>query len=105
LKRSVINLCRSGLRRRPVETRGNRLVHHGEEGRSTLWDEGAAVALTVLEAVRGLPPRQRATVVLRYYLDLPEAEIADILGTTTGTVKSQLSKARAHLAAAIGQRD
>jgi RNA polymerase sigma-70 factor (sigma-E family) len=105
LKRSVINLCRSGLRRRPVETRGNRMVHHREEGRSTLWDEGAAVALTVLEAVRGLPPRQRATVVLRYYLDLPEAEIADILGTTTGTVKSQLSKARAHLAGAIGQRD
>jgi len=45
-----------------------------------------------------LPTRQRACVVLRYYLDLPEAEIADTLGCTPGTVKSQLAKARAHLA-------
>jgi RNA polymerase sigma-70 factor (sigma-E family) len=104
LRRSVINLCRSGLRRRPVESRGNRLVHQRDESRTSAWDEGAAIALTVLQAVRRLPPRQRATVVLRYYLDLPEAEIAAVLGTTTGTVKSQLAKARVHLAGAIGER-
>jgi RNA polymerase sigma-70 factor (sigma-E family) len=104
LRRSVVNLCRSGLRRRPVEWRGNRRVHQGEAGRAGGWDEGTALALTVLQAVRNLPPRQRATVVLRYYLDLPETEIAAILGTSTGTVKSQLFKARGHLATALGQR-
>jgi len=44
-------------------------------------------------AVRALPPRQRAVVVLRYYEDLSEAEIADALSCSRGTVKSQASAA------------
>ena len=51
----------------------------------------------MIAAVRLLPERQRATVVLRYYLDLPESDIAHTLGTTVGTVKSQLAKARKNL--------
>jgi RNA polymerase sigma-70 factor (sigma-E family) len=43
--------------------------------------------------VSGLPPRQRAAVVLRYYEDLPEADVARILGCSVGTVKSQTSRA------------
>jgi RNA polymerase sigma-70 factor (sigma-E family) len=44
-------------------------------------------------AIQQLPPRQRAVVVLRYYEDLSESEIAHILGCSAGTVKSQASKA------------
>ena len=52
----------------------------------------------VLEAVRALPRRQRETVVLRYYEDLPSARWPSPLGCSVGTVKSQLARARATLA-------
>jgi RNA polymerase sigma-70 factor (sigma-E family) len=49
------------------------------------------------QALRARPPRQRAVIVLRYYDDLSELEIADALGISPGTVKSQASKAMASL--------
>ena len=61
-------------------------------------------AMTLVSLVRQLPPRQRDAVVLRYYEDLPEVEIARILGCAVGTVKSQLSKARGTLARALDGR-
>lgn len=58
--------------------------------RSTMWS-----------AIQQLPPRQRAVVVLRYYEDLSEKDIAGVLGISPGTVKSQASRAltslRGHL--------
>lgn len=48
-------------------------------------------------AIQSLPVRMRAVVVLRYYEDLSEIEIAAVLGCSTGTIKSQSSKALAQL--------
>jgi RNA polymerase sigma-70 factor (sigma-E family) len=53
----------------------------------------------VLVMLRGLPPRQRAVIVLRYYEGLNESETAQVLGCSVGTVKSQSVKARRSLRA------
>ncbi|MDT7572653.1 MAG: hypothetical protein QOE05_2827 [Actinomycetota bacterium] len=62
-------------------------------------DQAAAydVRNAVLSALAGLSRRQRAVVVLRYYEDLSEAEIAAILGCSPGTVKSAASRAMSKL--------
>jgi len=101
LRAAVVNQCRSRSRRRSSEERGVRgwSATHGEASVGEGSDEDArADMMTVLEAVRALPPRQRAAVVLRYYEDLAEADVARVLRCSVGTVKSQLAKARATLA-------
>jgi RNA polymerase sigma-70 factor (sigma-E family) len=57
----------------------------------------------MLRALAKLPPRQRAVVVLRYYEDLSEADIAATLGCATGTVKSQAAKALRSLRVVLGE--
>jgi RNA polymerase sigma factor (sigma-70 family) len=55
--------------------------------------------------VRDLPPRQRAVIVLRYYEQLSEAEIADALGCSRGNVKSTAHRALQNLRTALDGRD
>jgi RNA polymerase sigma-70 factor (sigma-E family) len=103
LRRAVVNLCRSKIRRKSIEMRVNATVHHRDEQRPPQWDpEHHEISRVVLEAVRKLPERQRACVVMFYFEDLPEAQIAEVLDCSVGTVKSQLSKSRAKLQKWLG---
>jgi RNA polymerase sigma-70 factor (sigma-E family) len=100
LRRTVVNLCRSRIRRARVEDTSNRktwaLVREAEH------PEPSADQRLVLDAVAGLPRRQREAVVLRYYEDMSEEQVSSVLGCSIGTVKSQLSKARHTLAGVLG---
>jgi RNA polymerase sigma-70 factor (sigma-E family) len=103
LRRAVVNLCRSRIRRKAIEARVNATLHSREQVTTPAWDpERHETGRLVWQAVQTLPERQRAAVVLRYFEDLPEAEIAEALQCSVGTVKSQLSKARAKLERALG---
>lgn len=89
LYRSVVNGCWSRHRHWRVVERVRHLTTRDEAALDKI-DETRSM-------LRQLTPRQRTVVVLRYYEDLPLAEIADILGVTTGTVKSTLHQALAGL--------
>jgi RNA polymerase sigma-70 factor (sigma-E family) len=97
LRTSVVNGCRSVQRslRRAWLARS----HH----EPPVWSaESAAMAdeerRAVLAAVADLPARAREVLALRYYLDLPDNEIAAALGVSRGTVSSTASRALAKLA-------
>jgi RNA polymerase sigma-70 factor (sigma-E family) len=64
-------------------------------------EDGVLDHRLVWDALGQLPPRQRAVVVLRYFEDLSEQDIATTLGVRPGTVKSQSSAALAHLRAVL----
>jgi RNA polymerase sigma-70 factor (sigma-E family) len=86
LRRIMVNTQRSWWRARwrreaPVAQLPDR-PGAGEDG------EQRALAVSVRQAIQRLSPRQRAVLVLRYYEDRPEAEIASLLGCSAGTVKA-----------------
>jgi RNA polymerase sigma-70 factor (sigma-E family) len=88
LRQAVVNACRSHRRRQGRELR------HGPGAAARAADPEVHL---MQDALASLSDRQRKAVVLRYYEDLPEAEIAAILGCRPGTVKSLLSRALARL--------
>ena len=55
------------------------------------------LADALLRIVRDLPPKQRAAIVLRYYADYPDSDIAEALGCSEATVRSQISRALSSL--------
>lgn len=97
LRRSVVNRLHDGHRRRVVRQRPLASVptHPDPVIEAALQtDEQRAV----WAAVQRLPERQRACVVLRYYADLPEADIAATLDISRTTVNTHLERARTELA-------
>jgi RNA polymerase sigma-70 factor (sigma-E family) len=92
-RKVLVNRHRSLLRRALVEAR-YRYRDRPTEGSS---DEHPEDVIVLWAATRRLPPRQQAVLVLRYYEDLSEAEIARVLGIPAGTVKTLARRGLARL--------
>jgi RNA polymerase sigma-70 factor (sigma-E family) len=99
LRQAVVNRSRSALRHRGVVER-----YVARQAQVAAPADSADVPAlvgdrrnAVLEALRALPTRQREVLVLRHYLELSEAEIADTLGISRGSVKAHASRGSAAL--------
>jgi RNA polymerase sigma factor (sigma-70 family) len=71
--------------------------------RADASDSAGELAADLDVAIRALPPRQRTTIVLHHFVDLPVAEIAELMACSPGTVKSTLHDARRALARTLGE--
>lgn len=102
LRQAVVNRSRSILRHRLVADRNLQEappdMPSAEQGALVLFDRSAVVA-----ALRDLPERQREAIVLRYYADLSEAQIAATMGISRGAVKSHTSRGMATLRTALAE--
>src|SRR6185369_7990427 len=102
LRQAVVNRSRSVLRHRTVVDKNLQKappdMPSAEHGALVLLERSAVVA-----ALRGLPDRQREAIVLRYYADLSEAEIATAMGISRGAVKSHTARGMTALRAALEQ--
>ena len=96
LRQSVVNRSRSVLRHRMVVDKNTPKpppdMPSAEHGAIIQLERSAVVS-----ALRGLPERQREALVLRYYGDLSEAQIASVMGISRGAVKSHTARAMAAL--------
>ena len=108
VRAAVLNGCRSVLRRRKVARRlGGARDLLGRDAAQESAEHEAMLAedrRQVLAALAGLPRRRREVLVLRYWLGLPEAEIAATLGISPGTVKSTAARGLAALASKLGEQ-
>ena len=104
LRQAVVNRSRSTLRHRAVVAK-----YPQAPPPDVASAESFAVAATeraeILAALRALPRRQRETLVLRYYADLSEIQIADTLGISQGAVKSHAFRGLAALRNLLEKKD
>jgi RNA polymerase sigma-70 factor (sigma-E family) len=97
LRKTVVNLTRMHFRRRGVERRYLERTRREPVRVAELPDVTSYESMK--QALLALPHRQRAAIVLRYYEDLSESQIADVLRCRPGTVRSLLSRGIAALRA------
>jgi len=103
LRKTVVNLANSYFRRRRVERAYEISLRHTPQtaaGAGSVEDREA-----LARALRSLPQRQRAAIVLRFYEDLSEAQTADVIGCRPGTVKSLVSRGLEALRKEIGSEE
>ncbi|WP_237720001.1 SigE family RNA polymerase sigma factor [Streptomyces xiaopingdaonensis] len=100
LRQTVVNLSRSALRRRII---GLKLLSKPMPDMASA-EEGAYERLErddLINAMRGLQRRQREVLVLRYFADMTEAQVAEVLGLSLGSVKAYGSRGIAALRVAM----
>jgi len=102
LRSAVLNGARSQLRRRSIRRRHPE-VPPGDAASAETGALAGAEHERVLAALRRLPVRQREALVLRYYADLTEAEIAAAMGVSPGSVKTHAHRGLAALATMLGE--
>ena len=102
LRQTVVNLSRSDLRRRLI---ARKHAPRGTPDAASAEDDAHSVLARheVIRALRSIPARQREAVVLRYWADLPESEVARLMGVSVGTVKGYTSRALARLGQLLGE--
>jgi RNA polymerase sigma factor (sigma-70 family) len=96
LRRIVVNLVRDHHRRQVVARRTRPEAEEAPSAESVVDAAGRSAAIE--EAIASLSHRQRACIVLHYFEGLTDAEIADTIGVSVGSVKTHLHRARAALA-------
>jgi RNA polymerase sigma-70 factor (sigma-E family) len=101
LRRTIVNLHASGLRRLRTERSSLARVAALTVPAPDEDDHGARDEMW--HAILGLPPRQRAAIVLRYYEDLSEWQSADILRCSVGALNQLVVRAMANLRTGIGK--
>jgi RNA polymerase sigma-70 factor (sigma-E family) len=99
VRRALVNAASRGWARRGRSVLTDAVPDPGHDGGFS----GLAEQEVLWRAVCELPPRMRATLVLRYYEDLSEAETATALDCSLGSVKSQTHHALKRLRAALGE--
>ena len=106
VRRVMVNTQTSWWRRRrPEEYATDQLPERPAGDGSDDFTSALTLHDALWTALAGLPKRQRAMVVLRYYEDLSEAETAAVMGVSVGTVKSTTSRALTKLRDTSGLRD
>lgn len=102
IRRAVVNETNSRFRRLALERREAERRSGDERGVRGAEDQ-LADRDAVFRALHRLPARQRTAVVLRYYSDLSEAEAAEVMGVSVGTVKSSVSRGLERLRSLLGE--
>ena len=102
LRACVVNGARSMIRRRQVARKYQHLSLPSEVAGADAGVMQADQQRTVLRALHRLPDRQREVLVLRYWSELSEAQIAEALGISRGAVKSHTSRGMRRLGELLG---
>jgi RNA polymerase sigma-70 factor (sigma-E family) len=100
LRATLANLVRMEARHQAVVSRCA-TPPAGEPPSAETWVELREDQREVAAALAGLPPRQRQALVLRYWLDLREADVAAAMGISSGAVKTHVSRGMAALHRAL----
>ncbi len=101
-RQTILNLVRSGHRARKLRDAKLPPAWAAADVDQPGADHGVGDSMQILDALRALPPARRAAVILRFYEDLSDHEIARVLDRPVGTVKSDIHRALKQLRSLMG---